>query len=72
MVRVSRTDEIGRRNIQLGNHVLEITVHLINIGLRRLVLTDSLGSNFIAMFIHARLETYFTTILPLIPRPYIR
>jgi len=47
-------------------------MHLVDIGLWCLILAGSLGSNFIAMLIHARLETYFTTILPLIARPHIR
>ena len=72
MMRVSCADKIRRRNIQLGNHVLEIAMHLINVGLRRLILTSSLSGNFIPMFIHARLETYLAAVLPLIPRPHVR
>ena len=72
MMRVSRADKIRRRNIQLSDHVLEIAVHLVNIGLWCLVLTGSLGSNFIAMLIHARLETHLAAVLPLIARPHVR
>jgi len=71
-MRVSRANKIRRRNIQLSNHVLEVTMHLIDIGLRCLVLTCSLSSDLITMFIHARLETHLAAVLPLIPRPHIR
>jgi len=47
-------------------------MHLVDIGLRRLILTSSFGSNFITMFIHARLKTYLAAVLPLIPRPHVR
>ena len=72
VMRISRADKIRHRNIQLGNHVLKVTMHLINVGLRCLILTGGLGSNFIAVFIHARLETHLATVLSLVPRPHIR
>ena len=71
VMRVSCADKIRRRDIQLGNHVLEIAMHLVDIGLWCLILASSLSSNFIAMLIHACLETYFAPVLPLIARPYV-